>query len=195
MEETIFFLLKYPEDYPYRPPVVSFCTNGDKIRFNPNLYINGKVCVSILNTWSGEQWSSCQTISTVLLALSTLLCSSPLLNEPGITEKHADFDTYNQIVEYKNIEIAVIHLLNKTDGYYLDQFDCFDAEVHDEFNKNKDHIKQFLELKVQQNPNPIKLSARIYSMSCTLNYPALFEKFLKMFEEKFVSIGNPRCIT
>ena len=28
-----------------------------QLRFNPNLYANGKVCVSLLGTWSGPQWS------------------------------------------------------------------------------------------------------------------------------------------
>lgn len=54
---------------------------------HPNMYKNRKVCVSILNTWRGEQWSGCQTIKSVLLTLMSLLDSKPLLNEPGITEK------------------------------------------------------------------------------------------------------------
>ena len=53
---------------------------------HPNLYRNGKVCISILNTWKGEQWTSCQTIRSVLLTLTTLLHNKPLLNEPGLTE-------------------------------------------------------------------------------------------------------------
>ena len=81
-----FFQFKFPNDYPHSPPLVTFCTNGNNIRFNPNLYKCGKVCVSLLNTWTGEQWSSCQTITTVLLTLCTLLCKKPLLNEPGVTE-------------------------------------------------------------------------------------------------------------
>lgn len=28
-------------------------TGGGKVRFNPNLYNNGKVCLSLLGTWSG----------------------------------------------------------------------------------------------------------------------------------------------
>jgi len=27
---------------------------GGSVRFNPNLYASGKVCLSILGTWSGE---------------------------------------------------------------------------------------------------------------------------------------------
>jgi ubiquitin-conjugating enzyme E2 Z len=72
-----FFEINYPTNYPHSPPHVIYCTNGDNIRFNPNLYTNGKVCVSILNTWRGEQWTSCQTISTLLLTLCTLLCKDP----------------------------------------------------------------------------------------------------------------------
>ena len=63
------FSLNYPTDYPHSPPKVTYHTNGDGIRFNPNLYKCGKVCISLLNTWRGEQWTSCQTISSVLLTL------------------------------------------------------------------------------------------------------------------------------
>ena len=65
------FKFKFPIDYPYNPPKVVYMTNDGKTRFNPNLYRNGKVCVSILNTWSGDQWTGCQTISSVLLTLCT----------------------------------------------------------------------------------------------------------------------------
>ena len=60
-----FFEFSYPFDYPFSPPDVKYCTNDGSTRFNPNLYTNGKVCVSILNTWMGEKWSSCQTINSV----------------------------------------------------------------------------------------------------------------------------------
>ena len=80
-----FFKITYPNDYPHSPPTVTFNNWGDNIRFNPNLYRNGKVCLSLLNTWRGEGWTSCQTLSTVLLTLCTILNENPLLNEPGIT--------------------------------------------------------------------------------------------------------------
>ena len=83
-------------------------TNKDKIRFNPNLYRNGKVCISILNTWSGPQWSSCQSISSVLLTLITLFHNKPLLNEPGIKETHHSFKPYNKIITYRNVEHSII---------------------------------------------------------------------------------------
>ena len=31
-------------------------TGGGRVRFNPNLYACGKVCLSLLGTWSGPSW-------------------------------------------------------------------------------------------------------------------------------------------
>lgn len=108
-----FYLFKFefPANYPHAPPVVQFCTGDGVTRFNPNLYRTGKVCLSILNTWKGEPWSGCQTISSVLLAICTVLNAEPLLNEPGITKAHRDFHTYNAILTYKNIEVAIFDML------------------------------------------------------------------------------------
>lgn len=99
-----FFMFTFPVNYPYEPPRVRFCNvNDDKIRYNPNLYTNGKVCLSILNTWSGDQWTACQSIRSVLLTLCTVFNERPLLNEPGISETHSDHSTYNEIVRFNTI--------------------------------------------------------------------------------------------
>jgi ubiquitin-protein ligase len=108
-----FFEFEFPPNYPFSPPVVKFVNYDGSTRFNPNLYINGKVCLSILNTWDGEKWSSCQSIRTVLLTLTTLLNEEPLLNEPGITREHPNFDSYHKLIEYKNVEISVLKYLQK----------------------------------------------------------------------------------
>lgn len=45
--------------YNNSPPSVKYMTtNGGKFRFNPNLYADGKVCLSLLGTWSGPGWIS-----------------------------------------------------------------------------------------------------------------------------------------
>lgn len=44
-----YFILRCPPDYPLRPPRVKLMTTGGgEVRFNPNLYKSGKVCLSIL---------------------------------------------------------------------------------------------------------------------------------------------------
>jgi hypothetical protein len=169
----------YPSDYPHSPPKVNFCTNGDGIRFNPNLYTNGKVCISLLNTWRGEQWTSCQSISTVLLNLCTLLNNEPLLNEPGVTKTHNDFEKYNRVIEYKNIDLAILKMVNKNPTYYLNKFTAFYPIVKENFSKNREEILKFIERKIEENTGVEKMNTGMYGMSVVINYKKLYDDFLE----------------
>lgn len=43
-----------PLQYPNTPPLMTLrTTGGGRVRFNPNLYNDGKVCLSLLGTWPG----------------------------------------------------------------------------------------------------------------------------------------------
>jgi ubiquitin-conjugating enzyme E2 Z len=181
-----FFEFTYPKDYPHSPPKVKYCTNGNKIRFNPNLYTCGKVCVSILNTWRGDQWTSCQTISTVLLSLCTLLCNNPLLNEPGVTVGHRDNANYTEIIEYSNIQIAVCDIVMKKNGVYLPFFENFYCYVKENFNKNYDKLLEYTEKKYSEKyTEPHLLVTGYYSMNVRIDYEYVV---LKLKEAK-VMIG------
>lgn len=69
-----YFILRCPPDYPIRPPRVRLLTTGDDtVRFNPNLYRDGKVCLSILGTWSGPSWSPAQSLTSVLVSIQVSL--------------------------------------------------------------------------------------------------------------------------
>lgn len=174
-----FFEFKFPTDYPHSPPSVTYCTNGDSIRFNPNLYTNGRVCISLLNTWRGEQWTSCQSISSVLLNLCTLLNNDPLLNEPGVNKGHHDFEKYNKIIEYKNIDLAALKMVNKTVGYFSEKFQIFYPVVKENFSKNKDEMLKFIERKMEEYPNSEKIHTGLYKMSVTICYKKLHKDFLE----------------
>ena len=52
--------------------------------FNPNLYANGKVCLSLLGTWDGPGWVKGEsTLLQVLVSIQSLiLVAEPLYNEP-----------------------------------------------------------------------------------------------------------------
>ena len=50
------FDLFFPNNYPQSPPkCLLTTTGGGTVRFNPNLYNTGNVCLSLLGTWSGFQ--------------------------------------------------------------------------------------------------------------------------------------------
>lgn len=177
------FEINYPTDYPASPPTVLFRTNQHRIRFNPNLYVSGKVCISILNTWRGDQWSSCQTISSILLTLCTLFTNEPILNEPGITNKHKDFTSYHNIIEYSNIDIAILNIIDKSCDLYLPWFDMFynDALVHfkQSIFKINDRIKSFM----KNHKHDTLIKTGLYSIRILVDYEKLIPKFNRLVEQ------------
>ena len=53
-EDGLFlFDIQLPNIYPAVPPLFSYLSQVSG-RLNPNLYDNGKVCVSLLGTWIGK---------------------------------------------------------------------------------------------------------------------------------------------
>ncbi|KAG8368072.1 hypothetical protein BUALT_Bualt15G0007300 [Buddleja alternifolia] len=81
-----FFDFHLPPEYPDVPPSAYYHSGGWRI--NPNLYEEGKVCLSLLNTWTGrgnEVWDpSTSSILQVLVSLQGLVLNSkPYFNEAG----------------------------------------------------------------------------------------------------------------
>jgi len=172
-----FFEFTYPADYPHTPPKVIYCTNFNGIRFNPNLYTCGKVCISLLNTWSGDQWTSCQTISTVLLTLCTLLCSDPLLNEPGVSKGHQDMENYTDIIEFSNLNIAICDIVTKKKSVYMPFFDNFYPFIKENFKKNYDKLLEFAKNSLSEKFSQNKLiRTGFYGMSVTIDYKYIITK-------------------
>ncbi|XP_020835859.1 ubiquitin-conjugating enzyme E2 Z-like isoform X2 [Phascolarctos cinereus] len=113
------FLVRCPPDYPIRPPRVKLMTTGNnRVRFNPNFYSSGKVCLSILGTWDGPAWSPAQSLSSVLISIQSLMNENPYHNEPGFEqEKHpGDSKKYNEYIRHETLRVAVCDML---EGKYL----------------------------------------------------------------------------
>jgi len=163
----------YPSTYPFSPPSVKFKTNNGYTRFNPNLYKNGKVCISLLNTWRGEQWSACQNISTILLNLVSLLNNTPLLNEPGITKENNDFLKYNKVIQYENINFSIIKFIKN--DYFIGGFEEFHEIYKNYMKENYSRIlKKIEKLKKEKKE---ELYIQIYRMTTRINYDELLEKY------------------
>lgn len=109
----------FPENYPNVPPKVNIeTTDMAHVRFNPNLYASGKVCLSLLGTWRGEKsesWNSdTSTFLQVLISIQSLiLVKDPYYNEPGwesdrFTEKGRKkcFD-YSDNIRYETLRVAI----------------------------------------------------------------------------------------
>ena len=176
------FEFTFPSNYPFSPPKLKYLTNDNETRFHPNLYRNGKVCISILNTWKGEQWTSCQTIKSILLMLVTLLHNKSLLNEPGIRESHSSFSVYHEIITYKNLEIAILRNLKKN-MINVGKCSCFLPIYKKYIKENKSKIIEYINELKNKNKKKEKLHARIYNMSCLKDYKKLHNEFTEIFNE------------
>jgi ubiquitin-protein ligase len=171
-----FFNFSFPHDYPFSPPTVTYMTNDGFTRYNPNLYKCGKVCVSILNTWSGDKWSSCQTINSILLTLCSLLNDSPLENEPGQSKRSRDFIPYQKSIEYSNINFAVCDIINLSKKKIPYPFEIFYPFMKENFFKNYDKIIEFVESK--NNETGLE-NVIIYGMTTVINYTNLKDKLIQ----------------
>jgi ubiquitin-protein ligase len=71
--------IEFPNNYPFSPPVIKFAPG----LYHPNVYKDGKLCISILHEGvdetnyedSSERWSPVQTIQTIFLSIITLFHS------------------------------------------------------------------------------------------------------------------------
>ena len=174
-----FFELTYPEEYPMTPPILKYNTQGlltsinkkdtIKIRFNPNLYTNGKVCISMLNTWNGPGWVPTNTASNIFVAIQALVFNEhPLRNEPGFENSTQSLiNTYTKIIEFSNIKVAFIEQANNNLGTY----EVFRQIINDYIKENIEYYDNILE-KLSKNKNET-IQSPAYGMNVCLNYTEL----------------------
>jgi ubiquitin-protein ligase len=120
----------FPHDFPNSiPEVIIHTTNNGKVRFNPNLYANGKVCLSLLGTWQGldsEKWNpKTSTFLQVMISIQSLiLVEQPYFNEPGWEKEMGspkgiiNSDNYNKSIHTNTIMLGMINMIkNPPSGF------------------------------------------------------------------------------
>jgi ubiquitin-protein ligase len=176
-----FYVFKFPTNYPHSPPIVSFITNTGNIRFHPNFYENKKVCVSIVNTWRGEQWSGCQNIRSVLMTFQSLLDKEPLLHEPGIRKEHSDFVPYHQMVEYYNYKFACLTLLKEFTQHVTIEASlvpAFKEFMISTFRENKAAIREILADRMKKIPERRSIHVGLYGgIHTSIDYATVMKDY------------------
>lgn len=121
-EDGLFFFdFQLGPTYPSVPPTchyTSYC--ADKL--NPNLYEDGKVCVSLLGTWNGkgtETWTPNSNLLQLLVSIQGLiLVREPYFNEAGYERQKGTQEgcensrTYNEMAVLKLVQSMTRLLLN-----------------------------------------------------------------------------------
>jgi len=165
------FSFEFPSDYPFIPPKVNYLTNDGYTRFHPNFYIEGKVCLSILGTYSGPKWASSLNLSSVLLSLYSLLTRNPLQHEP-IYEKANEMLPkclqYSEFVEHNLIQL------------FFRLYDTYKKIDDDEFQTLLENNKKILIEKVikkAQNQETL-YTVLPYAMSGSTRWKLLAKNFV-----------------
>lgn len=139
------FDIHFEDSYPSVSPKVNLTTTGHgKVRFNPNLYACGKVCLSLLGTWRGnatENWDpKVSTLLQVLVSIQSIIMAEEVyFNEPGFEHEQGTEEgdrkneAYSNIVRYCNIKYAMIdNIRNPPKG--------FETVIRRHFYLKKDEI-------------------------------------------------------
>ncbi|XP_049576139.1 (E3-independent) E2 ubiquitin-conjugating enzyme UBE2O isoform X2 [Syngnathus scovelli] len=147
-EDGLFlFDIQLPNIYPSLPPLFRYLSQCSG-RLNPNLYNNGKVCVSLLGTWIGkgtERWTSKSSLLQVLISIQGLI----LVNEPYYNE--AGFDSDRGLQEgYENSrcynEMALIKMVQSMTQLLQNPVEVFKQEIREHFVSNGWRLVHRLEI-------------------------------------------------
>lgn len=144
-------------------------TGGGSVRFNPNLYNCGRVCLSILGTWQGPQWTPAMNITSVLLSIQSLMNKEPYYNEPGYSKRGPEMEKasaeYSENIQYQTLRVAIVGMVNNTFGdsaslpselkekvrymfiYHYDEFVDVCKNVKPRDKKYEELLKEFQKLK------------------------------------------------
>jgi baculoviral IAP repeat-containing protein 6 len=137
------------DEYPNKPPHI--CLTSSLERINPNIYKDGKVLLSMLNTWQAkydcEKWNPKESsVYQIIMALQFMILNNePYYNEPGrewqASNKYyqKDADKYHEEIREVSVVYGMINLLKK-------QPEEFKTIIRDHFKIKKDYINNLLTL-------------------------------------------------
>ena len=144
------FDIYIPGTYPAVHPEVHFM-NHNGCRMNPNLYSDGKICLSLLGTWgnqtdksNSENWNpATSTIFQVLLSIqSQILVEEPWFNEPGRdsfrnNDVHKNIRiAYNEQIQMYTLQHAIFGMIENCDKNYSE----FAEIIKNHFRLKKEDI-------------------------------------------------------
>jgi ubiquitin-protein ligase len=173
------FDLYLPENFPQNCPKMKFLTTGaGTFYFNPNLYQEGKVCLSLLGTWEGPGWDpeTCTLLQLLVSLQGMVFVDYPLENEPGY-EGQAEYDdslSYNKGIRHATLQYAMIWAFSNSESYPV-----FGSEAKLWLYANKDKIEN--QLKNWQELNTRYEGTYCSYFSWEKKFPA--GSFEKMTEE------------
>lgn len=119
--------IKFEEDYPIHPPAITFVTPI----YHPNIYTNGKICLSVLQS----DWSQAFSIKTIMISIRSLLTDP----NPGDPANPRAAQVYMQ--DRHLYEMHVRSSMRESWGEVGDRSGREDKEEKEEREGREDHVR------------------------------------------------------
>ncbi|KAI4455800.1 (e3-independent) e2 ubiquitin-conjugating enzyme [Holotrichia oblita] len=195
-EDGLFlFDLQLSPDYPRSPPVCHYISYSSE-RLNPNLYVEGRVCVSLLGTWTGrgtEVWGPNSTLLQLIVSIQGLiLVSEPYYNEAGYekqTESQQGYEnsrTYNELVILKLVQSMTAMLLSPPEIFKTEIYVHFLEKGMRMYERLKNWTSDSDCIKPEFPLLPVSKGLRL-SLNTSLEQ---FQKALKQVSEQQINIKS-----
>ncbi|CAH1107433.1 unnamed protein product [Psylliodes chrysocephalus] len=196
-EDGLFlFDIQLSNDYPRSPPLVHYVSYSSE-RLNPNLYVEGKVCVSLLGTWMGrgtEVWGPNSTLLQLIVSIQGLiLVSEPYYNEAGYDKQTDTQQGYENSRTYN--ELVILKLIQSMKEMLRSPPDMFKSEIHTHFAKNGRNLCHKLRSYCQDSEPitpefPLLPVSKGLKLSLTASLTAFEDVLIKICDKSEVANAN-----
>lgn len=176
-----FFNITIPDKYPVQPPKVKFLSTASNVRIHPNLYTEGKVCLSIINTWEGDGWAPSYKIRTMLMAIKTyVFVPFPLHNEPGYEkeseEEGSTIEIYTRFVCYQNFRTCINNMIESLPKPLTPFRSIMDDHIRTHANT---YFKRLLKYTEERQGKEVYSTAYSSCSQCVTDYELQLDRFTK----------------
>lgn len=167
------FKLSIPDEFPIEPPKIEFYPQQSMCRLHPNYYQNGKICLSVVNSWGEPDWTPSMSLMSLANILEERLNEQSMRFEPGFEKlDRSKIKDSNMCIEYAVLYVAVLDVLL---GKYK-EYDVFKDVIHAYWMQNKNAYIERLQKHAAEIPVK-QVKQLLYAHSYVINYPGLLQKF------------------
>lgn len=174
------FAFTFANDFPLTPPSIAFHPQQNYCRLHPNYYTMGKVCLSVINTWSRDDWSPSTSVYNLINILEerfneNALCFEPAFSEASDEEKML----YNKTVEYAKYKVCIMDILKSP--LFMTHFS---DQIKSELKANKEYLlKRLDELIRQYGDSPPSQQQVCYLHHIHCKYGDTKSKMMKFYQD------------
>ena len=182
------FEITIPDDFPLSPPGLLFNPKQNKYRLHPNYYEFGKVCLSVVNTWSANDWTPSMSLMSIVNILEERFNENSLRFEPN-HEQDSDNKIifFNKIIQYGVVDVAICAVFENK----YKEYNIFRDVIKEHWNV--DFIAKVEKL-AQENPNTINMKQEPYNHLAGINWPTLYIRLKESYSNFLARPPHPSQI-